>query len=270
MLIRSLTGAFITFVVYLTLFFSYIPAVLHCGTALLAVCAVYEIYRASGAVKNEPLLYLSLPLSAAFITVPLPHAAALLSVLFVLSIPLFAYLMTKKAQDSTISTCHGILIALLVVMLFKSFPVLRTQENGLYYLTNAVTLCFVTDCAAYLIGKPFGKHKLIPRISPNKTIEGTMAGILCAIAAAILVGALLTSATNVAVSYAALILYALCASLIAQFGDLSMSAVKRICGIKDFGRVLPGHGGVLDRFDSHLFTIPFTLLYVTLTGGWIT
>jgi len=141
---------------------------------------------------------------------------------------------------------------------------------GLYYLTFAITLCFVTDIAAYLIGRSLGRHKLIPKVSPNKTIEGSVAGVIFAVLIMLLGGILLERLEGLSVDYVRLGVYALCASVVGQFGDLAMSAVKRACGIKDFGNLFPGHGGILDRFDSHLFSISFTFLFCIHTGGFLT
>lgn len=91
--------------------------------------------------------------------------------------------------------------------------------------------------AAYFVGKAFGTHKLAPTISPGKTVEGGLGGMI--------------------------------GSVIGQFGDLAMSTIKRTVGIKDFGKILPGHGGILDRFDSFLFAVPFAVIYGNMTGCFL-
>ena len=162
-----------------------------------------------------------------------------------------------------------LLLNLTVILLFKSFPTLRAMDNGLYYLGGAMILCAVTDVAAYLIGRSLGKHKLIPSVSPNKTVEGAVGGIVFAVLIMLLLGIGMEHWQLIQINYSRLFIYSVMASAVGQFGDLCMSSVKRVCGIKDFGNIFPGHGGMLDRFDSQLMVVPFTVLYCSLTGGYI-
>ena len=124
----------------------------------------------------------------------------------------------------------------------------------------------VTDIFAYLTGKSLGRHKLCPVISPNKTVEGSIGGIVGTVAVLLSLGFTLEKANVMQVNLSALTIYALLSSIIGQFGDLSMSAVKRCLGVKDYGTLFPGHGGILDRFDSLLFIAPFTCLFCRHIG----
>lgn len=127
----------------------------------------------------------------------------------------------------------------------------RLLENGLI-LTLAVLLAtWATDSAAYFVGKAIGKRKLWPEISPNKTVEGSLGGIVVAT----LVLVILSWFTE-QISFAYALVLALAVSTFGQLGDLIESAVKRTLGVKDSGQILPGHGGALDRFDSLLFVFP--------------
>ena len=123
-----------------------------------------------------------------------------------------------------------------------------------------------TDIFAYLTGKSWGRHKLCPVISPNKTVEGSIGGIVGTVAVLLSLGFTLEKANVMQVNLSALTIYALLSSIIGQFGDLSMSAVKRCLGVKDYGNLFPGHGGILDRFDSLLFIAPFTCLFCRHIG----
>ena len=127
----------------------------------------------------------------------------------------------------------------------------------------------LTDIFAYLCGKGFGKHKLAPVLSPKKTVEGSVGGTICAVVILMTVALILSKQNILTVNYGILAVYLLSASVLGQFGDLAFSSVKRICGIKDYGKLLPGHGGVLDRFDSMLFVAPFTYLFCLCTGSFI-
>ena len=146
---------------------------------------------------------------------------------------------------------------------------LRNLNNGFYYLTFAVTACFVTDVAALLFGKALGKHKLCPKISPKKTVEGAVGGVICTVLVATIAAVLLEKYEILRFDTTSLIIWSVLVSVVGQFGDLCMSVVKRVAGVKDFGNLLPGHGGILDRFDSHMFAVAFTLVFCATTRGFI-
>jgi len=116
-------------------------------------------------------------------------------------------------------------------------------------------IAFSCDTGAFLTGKSIGRHKLVPRLSPNKTVEGAIGGLLFATLGSLIYGGILT-ACGFEVNYFRLTVYSFCGGIACELGDLSFSAVKRFCGVKDYGNILPGHGGILDRFDSMYFTAP--------------
>lgn len=124
---------------------------------------------------------------------------------------------------------------------------------------------WLSDTGAYFIGSLLGKHKLCEKISPKKTVEGAIAGLIFSIIGSVL---FISVMTNFAPNQMAIIKFAfigLAAGAISQIGDLIFSCIKRDCGKKDFGSILPGHGGILDRFDSVLFVLPFiyyTIFYI--------
>ncbi len=269
MLKRTITGTYITAAVYLILYYSYIPEVILCATAVLCAFAVYEIYHAAGLGENEVLVTLSLVASTMVVFWNPPHYITIAMVVFVLSVITFVLLMLLQKQIKLNSPIMAFYLALLVVLMIRSVPELRAIENGIYYLGGAVTICFITDIAAYLFGKAFGKHKLAPKISPNKTIEGLLAGVISGVAVTLLVGLWMDHVSVLRIDYTKLCIYAALASLVGEFGDLAMSSVKRICKVKDFSNLLPGHGGILDRFDSHIFAVAITLVYCHITGGFI-
>ena len=116
------------------------------------------------------------------------------------------------------------------------------------------------------MGTRFGKHKLAPIVSPHKTWEGSAGGTACAVILLAAAAWILRRSGIVSVRMPYLTVYLLIASCLSQLGDLTFSAIKRIAGIKDYGTLLPGHGGILDRFDSLVFVIPFTV-FVTRCFG---
>ena len=269
MLKRTITGAFIVVASCAMLYFSYIPEVLPIACVVMAVFSVYELCHATGYFDNEAFLTVSLIVAVGFSLLQLPYYAQILQVLFPIAMIGFAVLMILFKRSSFKNPLKAIALNLTVILLFQAFPVLRRMDQGLYYLAGAMIACAITDVAAYLVGRSIGKHKLCPSISPNKTVEGSIGGLLFTVFTLPLLGLALEQAGVLQVDYPKLVVYSVMASIVGQFGDLSMSAVKRVCGIKDFGNIFPGHGGMLDRFDSQLLVVPFTLLYCGLTGGFI-
>ena len=133
---------------------------------------------------------------------------------------------------------------------------------GLWTLSLPLVASFATDIGAYFAGRFFGRHKLAPEISPGKTLEGSMGGILFSFLALLAYTAWVREVFPFGLLE--LWLFSLLLSLAAQLGDLAESMLKRFAGVKDSGRFLPGHGGLLDRIDSLLFTFPLTYFLVVL------
>ncbi len=265
MLKRTLTGLAIVAVVYTVVFSTCVSWLLPVGTAILAAASVYELYAAAGE-RRKTVLTVSMALSVGVILLPVAHYDWLLTVLLPVATVVFGLWMSRLETGKG-KTKRIYIVAATVVLLLKAIPELRGQPFGIWELAGAITLCFVTDVAAYLVGSTLGKHSLARKVSPHKTIEGSVAGLLGAAGFMFAYGALLHAGGICTSDWQELLLYAIMASMIAQFGDLAMSCVKRSYGVKDFGRILPGHGGILDRFDSHIFCIAFTVLFSILTDG---
>jgi len=132
------------------------------------------------------------------------------------------------------------------------YYLIETRNGGLEFIIFALLIVWTTDSGAYFIGRKLGKKKLWPEISPNKTVEGFVGGIITAVVFA----AIMQIIYPIASSWFVLIVISVIASIFGQMGDLVESAIKRHYGVKDSGKLLPGHGGILDRFDSLLFVLP--------------
>lgn len=131
---------------------------------------------------------------------------------------------------------------------------IQARSESLWMIFYALLIVWITDSGAYLIGRKIGRHKLAPKISPNKTWEGSIGGT---VAAVIIVGAyVFLMKPYFKYNFGLMLLLTLIFSIGGQFGDLIESAFKRYYGVKDSGKILPGHGGILDRFDSLLFVLP--------------
>ncbi|MDC3416368.1 phosphatidate cytidylyltransferase [Aquibacillus salsiterrae] len=163
---------------------------------------------------------------------------------------LLAYSVLVKNKFTFDDAGFLILAAIYVGLGFYYF--VETREAGLRYIFYVIFVILATDTGAYFFGRAFGKRKLWPEISPNKTVEGAIGGILLASVVALIFQWLLP----VHPSYIVVIIVTILASAFGQIGDLVESALKRHYNVKDSGKILPGHGGILDRFDSWIFVFP--------------
>ncbi|HFU4460483.1 TPA: phosphatidate cytidylyltransferase [Streptococcus suis] len=132
---------------------------------------------------------------------------------------------------------------------------LLARTDGLNKVFFALCIVWATDIGAYLVGRQFGRRKLLPKVSPNKTVEGFAGGIASAIVLS-LVFLLVDKSLRAGYSFFLMLLMVALFSVFVQFGDLVESAIKRHFGVKDSGRIIPGHGGILDRFDGMIFVFP--------------
>ena len=172
---------------------------------------------------------------------------------FICAILLLIYTVLVKNKFSFDDVGFLLASALYVGIGFHFF--IATRDAGLRFVIYALVIVWTTDSGAYFIGRKLGKHKLWPEISPKKTIEGFVGGIVVALISAMIFQFI----AKLDISWMTLMIVSVVASIFGQLGDLVESAIKRHYGVKDSGNILPGHGGILDRFDSLLFVLP--LLY---------
>lgn len=163
---------------------------------------------------------------------------------------LLTYTVIVKNRFTFDHVAFSIMGALYVGIGF--YYLIETRMFGIQYVVFAFIVIWMTDTGAYVTGRKIGKRKLWPEISPNKTVEGFVGGIIWAI----IFACIFQFFVPVASSYPILILVTIIASIVGQLGDLVESAIKRHYDVKDSGKLLPGHGGILDRFDSLLFVLP--------------
>ncbi|BDI01700.1 phosphatidate cytidylyltransferase [Ligilactobacillus murinus] len=171
---------------------------------------------------------------------------------YLLALVMLVYTVISKNRFS-FDDAGVLLLGGLYAGLGFRFMMLARAES-LWMMLYALLIVWVTDSGAYLIGRKIGKNKLAPHISPNKTWEGSIGGSLSAV---VIVGAYLYFVQAAfPYSFSTMLLWTLVFSVGGQLGDLIESAFKRHYGVKDSGKILPGHGGILDRFDSLLFVLP--------------
>ena len=256
----------ITTVILLTIFsciilvLSFHPIVMIAIVIFLSSLAVYEIYRIMGFSKNIPFLVISEIFTVALSCIRIPHYTLFLTIIYPITVIFFIILMITGKRFALKSKIQAAFIALVIVFFFQSVKELRFVNQGFFYLSFAIACSVLTDSFAFVWGKCLGKHKMAQTISPKKTWEGSIGGSLSALAIIVLLAMLEEHLGNIKVMYVPLVIITLIASALSQVGDLSMSVIKRVCGVKDFGSIFPGHGGILDRFDSHLFALPFVLI----------
>ena len=264
---RVLTGACLTAVIFVVLAFSHIPWVLNTVIACMSVMGIYELYRATGVKNNKVICILSCFSAAVLCFIDIPYYSIVIAVLLVAAIILFCYFMKSIGNAEKINTGLSVLLACMIVCFFKTMGNIRNEEQGLFTLGLTIFVCIITDIMAYLVGKAIGKHKLAPVVSPKKTVEGSVGAIVCTTAIFLIVAYILDNTDVISVHYGKIAVYLIIASVVGQLGDLSLSTVKRIVKIKDYGKLLPGHGGILDRFDSLFLVAPVTYLFVCVAGG---
>lgn len=263
---RIKTGAILTVVVLLFLHFSYVPYVLNIFAALLGTIGAYELFHAADCTDKLFPMWSALLLAAVFpFVMPfVPGNWLIISMLLIAAIFLFFIFAPQLESISFDYVWKPFASSLTISILYSAIPILRKEKYGFYYVCLVILTSVITEIAAYFIGKAVGKHKVAPKVSPGKTIEGCLGGIFVTCVLVLALSIIVVKRKGIAIRYATFICYIVLASLIGQIGDLSMSLIKRTAGIKDFGNLMPGHGGVLDRFDSQLFIAPFTLMYSVL------
>ena len=273
--------AVVGIIVLIGVLFTFDTLIFNLVIAAITLIAIHEIFKALGFGKKEWPLYgvfvpytLLVMLSSFQVWRRLVMPASFLMVLF------FAiYLVVRNGVVSFSKTSGLVMFSGIVIFCFYSFIRLKELLPKETYGYDAIffillILCFAWggDTCAYFAGRAFGKHKLCPVVSPKKTVEGAIGGVLGTMVCGVIVTLVYSVAanrmeeftrTNIGVSmYVVIALLACVAAVLGIYGDLFASVVKRQCGIKDYGTIFPGHGGILDRFDSVMFIAPFVTMVV--------
>jgi len=221
--------------------------------------AVIEFYRIVAAQRVSPLVYFGLVWTLLFIISPHFDFALTTPLLLTSLVILPLIWLLRPAREDIFGrwvwTAAGVLY---VGWLLSHFVALRGLDLGREWVFFALFTTFASDSAAFFIGRSWGRHHLAPGISPHKTWEGATAGVLAAIA----LSPLLVWLFKLPIGYGQVVLLALAVSVFGQLGDLIESLFKRNMAVKDSGRVMPGHGGFLDRMDSVVFAGVVVYYYV--------
>lgn len=231
--------------------------------ALVSCIAYFELMRAAGTAKYLPLFGVGVLFCAGFPFIPGGQFAYLFFAVIGLITLSLIVLLADHGHTGFRDVAVSVFAALMVSFCFSSLIYLRALLNGERYLWMVFIGAWTSDAGAYFIGRALGRHKLAPAISPKKTVEGAFGGILFCVAAFLLYGLVMRLGGKEDMALYLLAIAGVVVSLVSQIGDLAASVIKREFEIKDYGRFIPGHGGILDRFDSILFVGPF--LYMAFT-----
>ena len=241
-----------------------IPVILPIIVSGLSMIAVHEALWSTSFLKHPRVSGYSIA-TAGLIPFWSYYSGTLLPILawmFIYVLVLFCAAMTSHRRIGLEKMGGAFFLAVVIPFFLSSFLRIRLLEQWRALVTLPLVIAFISDAFALFAGMAFGKHKLAPELSPKKTVEGAVGGFLGAVVCTVLYGLLLHLAFHYEVNYLLLALYGALGSVVSQLGDLSFSYIKREYGIKDFGNVFPGHGGVLDRFDSVIFCAPLTELLI--------
>lgn len=267
---RTISGAVLLIIMFASIFAG--GNVWLATTTVLSAAAMFEMFRAFGMQKSAASVggYICNVLVYCLLYFGLEEyilAAVILYFIFVMTI----YVVKWPAYD--VNNISKALFTFIYTGICMSFLYrIRMADNGIFYIWLVFIGAWGSDTCAYLTGILIGKHKIPSTLSPKKTVEGCLGGVAGAAFIGMLYG--LWAENNLEGSANFLLIFAVTAavaSVLSQIGDLCASAVKRNCGIKDYGRLIPGHGGIMDRFDSIIFLTPiiYYLLYILKNTGCI-
>ena len=273
--------AIVGILVLIGVMFTFNTMVFNLVIAAITLIAIHEIYSALGFEKKDWLMYAVLvPYT---LLVMLSSYSAMRKLVMPMSFVLvtfFAIYLVVRNGTISYQKASGLLVfSGIVIFCFYSFvllkerlPVEKFGYDAVFFILLILCFAWGGDTCAYFAGRAFGKHKLCPVVSPKKTVEGAIGGVLGTMVFGVIATVIYSIAanrmeaftrSNIGVSmYVIIALLGCIAAVLGIYGDLFASVVKRQCGIKDYGTIFPGHGGILDRFDSVMFIAPFVTMVV--------
>lgn len=272
-----------------------VPVLLTSGTmifpivaAFFCTAAVFEMLRCLGTHKNLAIaipsycLSIGLPLGLLLffkgengINMPILNIGNALSyLLLVFGILVFYFFLMVAAavfgrrSYSFNDVTSSFAMVFYITLAFIAIPMVRYSEGGEYYYLLCFLGPWISDSFAYFVGYFFGKHKLIPEISPKKTVEGAVGGLIGCSACYVLFGVVVNLVSGRTPNLIVLAVLGIIISVVSQLGDLIASLIKRDRGVKDYSNIFPGHGGVMDRFDSAIAVMPVMYLLMSSSSAF--
>jgi phosphatidate cytidylyltransferase len=227
--------------------------------SLVVILGTLEFSELTIPRGNSLLLFFSIPINLLFCFSPLKDLIDTHLVLGLAVVLPFVYEIIRRKPQSALPNISSFVLCILYVgwLFGRHLTLIRQMPDGIELIYLLLGIAWGSDIGAYLIGKKFGKHRIIPAISPGKSLEGYIAGIFFGIAVSLAICCWLLP--GIGLLQACII--GLILTIIGQIGDLAESILKRSANVKDSGKIMPGHGGILDRCDSLVFMTPALYYY---------
>ena len=275
---RVLSGVtLVAFFMAIVVFNRSFPLALNIAIAFISALAVFEVIKA---LELSDRWYITVPsMTAAVLVQFCEFQQANIFIYSAFTACIFCALLRHHREITFKEMAVVYSMVVLIPLALQTIVLVRTlsDQHGMFYALVCVFSAWIPDAGAFFAGKIFGKHKLCPEISPKKTVEGAIGGLLGGVigmtvfklvadsmAHTLTVYPPIEMAAGPQISWGAVFALGIIGSTISQIGDLSFSVIKREFGVKDYGNLLPGHGGILDRFDSVTFVAPFVWLALQL------
>ena len=238
----------------------------------LLVCALefmvmYELTKVLGLNKKISITLVNYIFAALFMSLQFMDKALAgklifpAALLYIMLLTAVCVLDNKRVKFTDV--CFSGFMVFYSVAFLMHLSFIRNLDGGVALLFMALIGAYITDTGAYFTGMAIGRHKLIPAVSPNKTVEGAVGGVLGSVIGFMVYGFIMVK-MGYSVNFLLLGVLSVVSALVAQFGDLAASAMKRSLEVKDFGNLIPGHGGMVDRVDSLMFVAPVVYYFITL------
>lgn len=242
------------------------PLVTAAAIAVLSAIGARELLCTTGILRHSRMLIYTMCMGAvaalwSYFGLNLTVGAAAVCVFFLL---LFVEALAAYPEVKFSGVTGCLFAGILIPLCLGSIARILLMEQGRYLVLVPILIPFLSDAGAYFVGCGMGRHKLAPVLSPNKTVEGAVGGLLTGILAMMVYGAVMRFGFGLTYNFLYGAVYGLVGAAVAIVGDLSFSMIKRETGIKDYGTLFRAHGGVLDRFDSVIFAAPVVELLLYL------
>lgn len=260
---RVLFGVF-GFIFVLLALYVFPPIILEAVVAALCVFATYEVLGSTKLVHNRLELLLAMLVSLGlavghFTVLPLDLIDVMQGLVFVMLVGSFAIELkfhdSMKVSQVAWAFFGALLVPYLLLSMLRIFQM--NYHHGSFIVLLPLLAAWGADTCALFAGMFFGRHKLAPVVSPKKTVEGAVGGVIGGAVLVLIATLIMNSTLKLGLPLWAAVVLGACGAILGEIGDLSFSVIKRQTGIKDYGHIFPGHGGVLDRFDSVIFVAPF-------------
>ncbi len=233
--------------------------VLDIAVAVLSVMAVYEMINAVGLSKNRTFLAVCAAFAAFFSTELYQSFASIAGfVEFGFAMVILLFVLNNHNEMKVTDAAFVFMFTVMIPRAFSTILLFRNYSSPVSYFLVIMSLAvaWLNDTCAYFSGYFFGKRKLCPEISPKKTVEGAIGGVFGDVIVCSILAFIFSVATGYAINWVSFVLFLPVGAVLGILGDLCASVIKRQFDIKDYGNIMPGHGGVMDRFDSWLFVVP--------------